>query len=66
MAPGPPLPPEAFEIRLKFVASSDKELTCIICNQDNVDLECTVRDGRGARITMGKHSRCFWRPVGEK
>jgi hypothetical protein len=63
MAPGPPLPAEAYEIRLTFAPSRDRLLTCLICGRENVELECTVRDGRGQRITMGKHVRCMWKVV---
>ena len=53
-------PPGTYEIKLAFTPSEDKEITCIVCNQQGCDLEVTVYDRRRARITMGKHTACTW------
>jgi hypothetical protein len=59
------IPPGTYDVVLHFIPSDDKEITCLICNQNNCDLETTVRDWRHSRITIGKHSKCVWTPIKE-
>jgi len=59
------VPEGTYVITLKFVPTEDPVITCIVCGQNNCELECTVRDRRNARVTIGKHTRCTWRPIEE-
>lgn len=60
------IPPGTYDITLHFGPSDDKEITCLICGQDNCDLEVSVRDKRHHRIAIGKHSKCVWNQVVNK
>jgi hypothetical protein len=55
-----PPPPGTFTIELRFTPDDDPEITCIVCGRDKCDLSATVRDRRGCRVTMGKHTGCTW------
>lgn len=58
-----PEPPEYRTIVLEFEPSEDRELTCVVCGQTNVDLECTVRNRSNSRVTLGKHTHCVWKKI---